>query len=120
LPDRRACGSLAAVRGNKCEGNPMKKAIATAALLALLTSAAQAVSYDVYRVCGLDPNGDNFLALRSGPSSNSAMIAKLGPGTELHGNWFPERDGNWMQVYAEDWTLEGWVFVRYTCLISDH
>ncbi|MEI4235374.1 hypothetical protein V8324_21335, partial [Roseovarius sp. D22-M7] len=41
----------------------------------------QAYAPDVFKVCGLNPNGDNFLALRAGPGSNYQMLERLGPGT---------------------------------------
>lgn len=91
-------------------------------LLAVLfqPTASRAVTYDVYAVCRLNPQGDNFLALRSGPSSSSAMLAKLGPGTEVYEDWEIGRRGKWMPVFVEGWQLKGWVFTDYVCQISDH
>lgn len=98
----------------------MKSLIAICLGAALLPVASQAVTYDVYGVCRLNPQGDNFLALRSGPSSRSAMIAKLGPGTEVYEDWEIGRSGKWVPVYVEGWQLQGWVFGDYLCLISRH
>lgn len=44
------------------------------------------------RVTGLDPNGDNFLAVRSGPGSNYRKIDELHSGDrvrtcDIKGNW---------------------------------
>lgn len=95
------------------------RALAVAAFVALAGAMpAQAVSYDIYAVCGLDPNGDNFLALREGPSTNHRLLARLPPGIELAE---VRRVGDWMEVIVlPDWVREGYVFARYTCLVSDH
>ena len=91
---------------------------ALAFALALSAPAARAVSVDIYAVCGLDPNGDNFLALRAGPSSNTPMLRKLGPGTRVE-DW--GRRGNWMQVDVQaPGRTTGWVYTGYLCLVEDH
>lgn len=36
------------------------------------------------RVIGLNPQGDNFLAVRAGPGISHAEIDRLAPGTELY------------------------------------
>lgn len=59
---------------------------------------------------GLDPQGDNFLALRSRPSNRQGVrLAKLGPGT-----LFREigRSGDWAQVRLPTGET-GWVSARY-------
>lgn len=88
--------------------------------VAMLMSAVQAYAYsaDVFKVCRLDPNGDNFLALRAGPGSSHKMIAKLGPGTVVM-DW--DRKGKWYLVTVGDVNgMEGWVYANYLCLIEDH
>jgi hypothetical protein len=98
----------------------MRRVLLFLCAICLPVASAQAVSYDVYRVCRLDPQGDNFLALRSGPSSRSAMIAKLGPGTEIFEDSLTDRRGKWVPVITSDWQLEGWVFADYICLTEEH
>ena len=60
-------------------------------------------------VAGLDPSGDNFLALRSGPGTSFRTIRRMGPDTILD---VLERRGQWVRVRMEDGT-EGWAFGRY-------
>lgn len=61
-------------------------------------------------VAGLDPGGDGFLALRSGPSSSARLLAKMPEGTilEILGN-----SGAWRQVALEDgrsgWAHSKWI-----------
>lgn len=54
---------------------------------------AQAACFGVATVMGLDPNGDGFLAVRSGPGSNYRMLAKVHNGDRLgvygkQGRWY--------------------------------
>ena len=52
------------------------------------------------RVVGLNPKGDNFLAVRSAPSASAPMRDKLKTGWELH-VCEESKDGRWMGiVYA--------------------
>jgi Bacterial SH3 domain len=60
-------------------------------------------------VSGLDPNGDNYLSLRSGPGSKFGEIDRLDPNTIVS---IVERSGSWKRVRLEDGT-EGWVFGKY-------
>ncbi len=55
-------------------------------------------------VSGLDPKGDNFLALRSGAGSDGARIATMGPDTLLK---VVESQGVWKRVVLLDGT-SGW------------
>ena len=92
-------------------------------LIALICAGtgAAAKSGDGYKVCGLNPNGDNFLALRSGPTSSAQMVMKLGPGTVVESRGV--RQGNWLAVVilqANGRTYlrnlpSGYVFTRYLC-----
>ena len=74
---------------------------------------ANAYSGDHYRVCKLDPRGDNFLALRKGPTAQSEMLMKLPPhydvevrGPRENGRWFPiatvDAGGNFIYGYVID------------------
>ncbi|HEX4767031.1 MAG TPA: caspase family protein [Lichenihabitans sp.] len=62
-----------------------------------------------YVVGGLDPNGDNFLALRTAPNGSAAMLRQLPPGARLS---VGERSGGWLHVATEDGE-NGWVSGRY-------
>ena len=55
-------------------------------------------------VTGLDPNGDNFLALRSAPAGEGVRIATMGPDTLLQ---ILESRGVWHHVSLLDGT-KGW------------
>lgn len=55
-------------------------------------------------VTGLDPNGDNFLALRTAPDGSGVRIATMGPDTLLQ---ILERRGPWRRVALLDGTT-GW------------
>jgi hypothetical protein len=53
----------------------------------------QAACYATSRVAGLDPNGDGFLSVRSGPGSDYQMIGKLVNGDVVtvitsRGKWY--------------------------------
>ncbi|WP_454748612.1 SH3 domain-containing protein [Ciceribacter selenitireducens] len=60
-------------------------------------------------VGGLDPAGDNFLALRTGPGSGYPMILPMGPGTFVN---VLRRNGKWLFVELEDGT-RGWAYGSY-------
>ncbi len=47
------------------------------------------------QVSGLNPKGDNFLAVRSGPGSSYKMIDKLHTGDRV---WMFDRKGDWIGV----------------------
>jgi hypothetical protein len=57
--------------------------ILVAALMASLSSSAQAYSGEVFVVCRLNPAGDNYLSLRTCGSTKCREIRRLGPGTYL-------------------------------------
>ena len=64
-----------------------------------------------YYVSGLDPNGDGFLALRSGTGSNAQRLARMTEGTPLEvlgaeGAWYYVRllDGR------EGWAHSNWIY----------
>jgi hypothetical protein len=90
---------------------PAPTRLADNALLARLSArAAQLLSRsleqpDVYHyVSGLDPKGDNFLALRAGTDASSQRIATLGPDTLLK---VVGESGAWRKVVLRDGT-SGW------------
>nr|WP_319486627.1 SH3 domain-containing protein [uncultured Cohaesibacter sp.] len=62
-------------------------------------------------VSGLNPYGDNFLALRQYPSARSRLIARLGPNTIVE---VLDADGVWRYVRTQDgligWAHGNWIF----------
>ncbi|MCB8835865.1 SH3 domain-containing protein [Aurantimonas sp. VKM B-3413] len=74
---------------------------------ALLAQSPASASY----VCGLNPNGDNYLSMRSGPSSRSRELLRLAPGTYLE---IQAARGSWYKVVANG-SYVGWVFSQYVC-----
>jgi hypothetical protein len=60
-------------------------------------------------VTGLDPNGDNWLALRAGTDAWSKRLAKLPPDTLLE---VMEARGGWLRVKLID-GRDGWVSGRF-------
>lgn len=101
------------------------KLAATAIMATVLslaaTSLVHAYSGEVYKVCKLDPNGDNFLAFRSCSSSHCRMKKKLKSGQFLLSHE-PTGVKGWREVmlmknrqdnsYAGQ---SGWVFSKYIC-----
>ncbi len=70
---------------------------------------APALPVVYHYVDGLDPNGDNFLALRSAPAGQGYRLDRMGPGTLLE---VLGQQGNWMQVRLRDGRL-GWAHGRW-------
>ncbi len=71
---------------------------------------------DLYYVTGLDPHGDNWLALKSAPNLNSNRIDKLTPNTKLI---YLGRSGHWISVRTLKGVF-GWVYDRYVaCCVAD-
>ena len=60
-------------------------------------------------VGGLDPDGDNYLSLRSGPGSKYDELRRMGPDTVVT---VIEKRAGWRRVQLEDGT-EGWAFGKY-------
>lgn len=60
-------------------------------------------------VTGLNPRGDNFLSLRTGPSSRYQEIARMGPNTRLT---ILGRSGAWLNVALASGRT-GWAHSRY-------
>ena len=69
--------------------------------------AAPAESF--HYVTGLDPNGDNFLALRTGPLPSDVRIATMGPDTLLR---VRESRGVWRRVELID-GMSGWAHSKW-------
>jgi len=60
-------------------------------------------------VAGLDPSGDNFLSLRSGPGTGYREIARMLPGTR---GTVIAAEGKWLSVTLSS-GMTGWAFGRY-------
>ena len=90
-----------------------------------LSSPAAAYSGEIYTVCRLNPQGDNFLALRDCGSTKCPAIKRLGPGTFL---WTlePYSNGGWRPVTVmrdinDEYPIKGptgYVFDRYICKVD--
>lgn len=76
---------------------------------ALGTKSPSPVVRRTYFVSGLDPQGDNWLALKQGPDLKSARLRKLPPGTPLT---ILDTRGGWYRVELSDGT-RGWVSGRF-------
>ncbi|SDI92861.1 hypothetical protein [Aliiruegeria lutimaris] len=103
---------------------PNLPSLAVALALSFAASgAALAYSGEIYVTCGLNPQGDNFLALRRCGSTSCAMTHKLGPGTYML-SFEPYGTNGWRQVSILNRPNEqdiagptGWVFERYICQV---
>jgi uncharacterized protein YraI len=63
-------------------------------------------------VCGVNPNGDNFLALRAGPGSNYTEVDRMAERTVLT---VLEVRSPWLYVRQDDNGLTGWAHRRWIC-----
>ncbi len=68
-----------------------------------------AVSEQYHYVSGLDPKGDNFLALRTGTGADGVRLATMGPDTLLK---VVESRGEWRRVVLLD-GLTGWAHGKW-------
>ncbi len=92
--------------------------------LTVIATGASAYSGENFVTCNLDPNGDNFLALRSCGSSKCQMTKKLGPDTFLL-TMEPNSVKGWREVIVikglQDQSYsgpDGWVYDKYICEIN--
>lgn len=91
-------------------------ALALGAVLGVPHASAQE---GYYYIVGLNPQGDNFLALRSEPDGRGYRVEELGPETLLAPTG--SRSGRWLQVEVVNTAnagLFGWVFDRYVACCS--
>ena len=105
----------------------LRKTINATVFVSLITSlgivaTAHGAAGEQYVVCKLNPQGDNFLALRSCSSAKCQMLNKLPPDTFLVAT-NASREGRWRQVKVLDGLPNqgnarpmGWVFDKYLCL----
>lgn len=95
------------------------------ASVALLAGSALAYDGEVYTVCKLDPKGDNYLSLRSCPSSKCREKLRLRPGQFVltidpspERGWravFVMRDINDERAYEGP---QGFVSNKYICYVD--
>lgn len=77
------------------------------AMVLLLALGAPAARADY--VTGLNPRGDNFLALRTGPGTSYRIVRRMEPDTIVT---VLQRRGDWLLVELED-GAQGWAFGEY-------
>jgi len=89
------------------------------------SSAVMAYSGEYFRVCRLNPQGDNFLALRTCGASKCQMLKKLGPNTYLISTE-PWGINRWREVIVleslqdQEFSGEsGWVYDKYICPVRN-
>lgn len=88
----------------------LKQAVLAAIILASASLARAESGAGFSYPVGLDENGDNFLALRSRPTTQEGVrLRKLGPGTLFS---VMGRQGAWVNVRLLDGE-SGWVYGRY-------
>ena len=89
----------------------------TLAVATLAPAAATQANLPAFRhmVAGLDPNGDGFLALRSGNHSGAQRLAKMTEGTRLA---VLEQDGVWFRVRTET-GMTGWAHSNWIRFIGE-
>ncbi len=102
----------------------MKRRIFTLMLLAgmgaAMAGAVSAHAYDgeYFRVCRLNPYGDNYLSLRTCPSTRCREIFRMGPGVEVRSINPYTRRGWWNIEILPGYRgagLTGWAYGRYLC-----
>ena len=88
------------------------------ALVAMASVPARAWDGEWFRVCRLNPYGDNYLSLRTCPSTRCREIFRMGPGTRLEALG-PDNVRGWRRVEIEPGQrgagLRGWAYGRYLC-----
>jgi len=103
----------------------MRKLISTAIIgtMTLIGASSAAMAYDgeYFRVCRLNPQGDNFLALRTCGASKCQMLLKLLPNKYLI-TTEPYAVNRWREVIVLDSLHDrefsgetGWVYNKYIC-----
>lgn len=91
---------------------------------ALVAAPATPYSGETFVTCNLNPDGDNFLALRECGSSKCDMIMRLPPDTFLE-SMNPADGSRWREVIVLDGLQDdsyagpsGWVYDKYICAVS--
>lgn len=97
------------------------RAVLVALAIAVSPTLSAAYSGASFEVCRLDPAGDNFLALRTGPGSSHSMVMQLSPGSVVEARG--DQRGKWLQVVVEQANGQtylrdlprGYVYTDYLC-----
>ena len=99
--------------------------VALAMFGSLLAAPALSYSGETFVTCNLNPDGDNFLALRECASSKCDMIMRLPPDTFLM-SMNPDEGSGWREVIVLDGLQDesyagpsGWVYDKYICPVGD-
>lgn len=71
---------------------------------------AQAACFGTAEVMGLNPNGDGFLAVRTGPGSDYEMIAKIHNG-DIIGIY--DKSGDWYAISFRSNDQIGWTHGKW-------
>jgi uncharacterized protein YraI len=79
---------------------------------AALALAASTITAHAEYVCGVNPNGDNFLAQRAGPGSDYTEVDRMAERTVLT---VLEVRGPWRYVRQDENGLTGWAHSRWIC-----
>jgi len=87
----------------------MTKPFAAIIVVVGLAMSAQTARADY--VCNLNPYGDNFLSLRTGPGGSYDEIERMGENTVLR---VIGSRGPWLNVRKRDGS-EGWAHSRWIC-----
>ncbi len=83
-----------------------------------MPQSARAYDGDFFRVCRLNPYGDNYLSLRRCPSTRCREIFRMGPGTMVRSIYPSPRRGWWeieVMPGQRGAGLTGWAYGRYLC-----
>jgi len=101
----------------------LKTSIIAAVTVVATAPIGSAYSGENYVVCKLNPNGDNFLALRSCGSTKCRIVRKLPPDTFLL-TMEPYAEKHWREVMVVNGLQDqsysgatGWVYDKYICKI---
>lgn len=78
---------------------------------AIQSNSTASMTSQSHRVCNLDPNGDNFLALKEAPKASSLTLLKMTDGTIL---FILEKQDPWYQVKMTNGKI-GWAHSKWIC-----
>ncbi|WP_038033693.1 SH3 domain-containing protein [Thermopetrobacter sp. TC1] len=92
-------------------------ALAAMGISLFAATAVQAYDGEYFEVCRLDPYGDNYLSLRTCPSTRCREIFRMGPGTQVV-SINPDPVRGWWEIEiltGPGEGMRGWAFGRYLC-----
>ena len=89
-----------------------------AGVMAAAAGPVKAYDGEFFRVCRLNPYGDNYLSLRRCPSTRCREIFRMGPGTRVM-SINPDPVRGWWEIEIlprqRGAGLVGWAFGKYLC-----